>query len=290
MEENAAPVIQTNAVGTWKKYLPVFDVLLVYAAMITVPGLAGPSITKWQLDHYGGTPFNHVFLLILMPLAIVVLCRRSPLSMGLTFSDPKAQWRIGWRSALVLLCLATWPILALQALGIGYRTLPGAIVLTLIYIPVIHVLTRRLMAVPQPHTNASSGSPLLIVALVPVAALGAMTFAAPFSPRVSNILFTFFLIGLGEEVFWRGYIQSRLNDAFGRPHAFRGISWGPGLVITAVLFGVTHPIFGGIAQWPWALWTAAMGVALGLIREKANSVLPGAFAHGLFDLPIVFFF
>jgi len=129
----------------------------------------------------------------------------------------------------------------------------------------------------------------LILALVSVAALGAMTAVAPFSPRASNVLFTLFLIGLGEEVFWRGYIQSRLNDVFGRRYTFRGISWGPGLVITAVLFGVTHPIFGGIAQWPWALWTAAMGVAFGLIREKANSVLPGAFAHGIFDLPIVFF-
>jgi membrane protease YdiL (CAAX protease family) len=288
MEEHAGPEVQRNAGGTCMKYLPLVEALLVYVAMITVPGMAGRSITKWQLDYYGGTPFNHVFLLVLLPLAIVVLCRRSPLSVGLTFSDPKAQWRIGWRSALVFF-LAAWPVGALQAFGIGYRTLPGAIVLTLVNILAIHVLTRQLGSLPQPHTNAPSGNPLLILALVPVAALGAMTAVAPFSPRFSNVLFTLFLIGLGEEIFWRGYIQSRLNDVFGRPYAFRGISWGPGLVITAVLFGVTHPIFGGIAQWPWALWTAVMGVALGLIREKANSVLPGAFAHGLFDLPIVFF-
>jgi hypothetical protein len=190
---------------------------------------------------------------------------------------------------LVLFCLATWPIAALQAFGMGYRTLPGAMILMLLEIPVIYVLTRWLVAAPQPHTIAPSAKQVAIFALVPVAALGAMTAVVPVSPRLSNIFFLLFLIGLGEEVFFRGYVQGRLNDVFGRPYVFRGIPWGPGLVISAVLFGLIHPIGQGVTQWPWALWTAAMGITFGLIREKANSVLPSAFAHGLFDLPTAFF-
>lgn len=290
MEERAASIIEANPAGRWKKYAPAVEALLVYVLVMVVPHLAGLlPFWRWQIDYYQGCPFVHLFLLILLPLAIGVLCRRSPLSQGVTFSDVKAQWRIGWRGAFVLVGLAAWPIEVLQVFGMGYRTLAGAVVLMLIEVPVVLVLTRWLVAVPQPEITAPSGKQLLIFALAPVAALGAMTAVVPVSQKASNILFLFFLIGLGEELFYRGYIQGRLNEVFGRPYVFRGISWGPGLVITAVLFGLAHPIGQGLTQWPWALWTAAMGITLGLIREKANSMLPAAFAHGLFDVPIAFF-
>jgi len=289
MEEVAAPGLRPSVTGTREKCLAMLEILVVYAAVAATPFLFSASLGKWQLRHYHGTPFVHLFLFLLLPLALTGICRRSFLSLGLTFAGVNAQLWIGWRSALVLFYLATWPIGVLDALRIGYRTLPGAIVLALIEIPVILWVTHRLKALPQPETRAPSLRGIIIFALVPVTALGVMTAVAPFSQRVSNLVFLFFLIGLGEEVFFRGYIQGRLNEAFGRPYTFRGIAFGPGLIIIAALFGLIHPIGQGLTQWPWALWTFAIGITFGLIREKANSVLPAAFAHGLFDLPIAFF-
>ena len=97
-----------------------------------------------------------------------------------------------------------------------------------------------------------------------------------------------FFVGFGEEAIFRGYVQSRLNDAFGRPYQFFGIKYGWGLVIASALFGLTHVgittslITGQVnLQWAWGFWTFFGGLVFGLVREKSNSILASALLHGL---------
>ena len=47
--------------------------------------------------------------------------------------------------------------------------------------------------------------------------------------------------------------------------------------------------FGGFAELPLALFTTALGLIFGYLREKDGSVLAPAFLHGLADLPLAFF-
>ena len=42
-------------------------------------------------------------------------------------------------------------------------------------------------------------------------------------------------VGFGEENLYRGYMQSRLNEAFGRPYRFFGVPFGWGVFVTALL-------------------------------------------------------
>ena len=58
---------------------------------------------------------------------------------------------------------------------------------------------------------------------------------------------------IGEEVFFRGYVQSRLNGVFGKPWKLVGVEYGPGLLLAAMLFGFVHLLgpfdyFGGRAS------------------------------------------
>lgn len=101
---------------------------------------------------------------------------------------------------------------------------------------------------------------------------------------------------VGEELFFRGYIQSRLNGVFGRPWHISSIPVGAGLFLSAILFGFLHALntvdyFRGhfVFAWSWALATTATGTLLGMIREKTGSLIPGMIAHGLLDVWIVFF-
>lgn len=48
--------------------------------------------------------------------------------------------------------------------------------------------------------------------------------------------------GLGEEVFFRGYVQTRVNLAFGRPLCVAGCRFGVGIVISLLLFGLVHAL------------------------------------------------
>jgi membrane protease YdiL (CAAX protease family) len=106
--------------------------------------------------------------------------------------------------------------------------------------------------------------------------------------RLVSFLFYLMFLGPGEEFLFRGYIQSRLNVAFGRPFRFWGVSWGWGLVISSLLFGFMHilnpfnPFLGkfDLYIW-WGVWTVFGGLIFGYVREKAGSILPPALLHGL---------
>jgi membrane protease YdiL (CAAX protease family) len=70
--------------------------------------------------------------------------------------------------------------------------------------------------------------------------------------------------GTAEELFFRGFVQSRLVERWGR--------W-TGIAVTALAFGVHHldALQGGFA--------VAVGVYLGWLSDRAGSVRPAAVAH-----------
>src|SRR5205823_5646512 len=101
----------------------------------------------------------------------------------------------------------------------------------------------------------------------------------------------FFGAGFGEEIFFRGYIQSRLNQAFGRPFRLLGTQFGLGLLVSSALFGFIHALntvdyFGGRWDFAWWWWPPAFasGLFYGCLREKTGSVLAGGVHHGLVDV------
>jgi membrane protease YdiL (CAAX protease family) len=108
-------------------------------------------------------------------------------------------------------------------------------------------------------------------------------------PRLwlSTIVFQVLFAGFGEEVLYRGYFQSRLNDGFGRPFKVEGISFGVGLIAISLLFGLGHllnpfnPFLGhnGL-DWFAGLIALQTGLFYGLVREKTGSILAPAIIHG----------
>ena len=72
------------------------------------------------------------------------------------------------------------------------------------------------------------------------------------------------LAGSAEEVFFRGYMQTRLRER-----------WTPALavVVTGAAFGLLH------FEWVHAALALALGLWLGVITERAGSALPAIAAH-----------
>ena len=112
-------------------------------------------------------------------------------------------------------------------------------------------------------------------------------FNRPWDVTLIAFLGSVIVAGPGEEIIFRGYIQSRLNAVFGRPFCLGGMQFGWGWPITAFLFGIVH-IFNGFdpihghydLQWTWGLGGFISGLMLGYLREKTGSVLSGAIFHG----------
>ncbi len=103
-------------------------------------------------------------------------------------------------------------------------------------------------------------------------------------------LYFLFMVGFGEEIKYRGYFQSRINEEFGRPWQVFGIPFGPGLIVVSILFGLSHigqfgvfnPFLGQYTINPWMGVQAFLGsLFFGLIREKAESLIASGIAHGV---------
>lgn len=107
---------------------------------------------------------------------------------------------------------------------------------------------------------------------------------------VSTIVWQFVLSGFGEEFAFRGYIQSRLNQAFGRTMRLLGIQFGAGLIVSSLLFGLLH-VFNtfdpaiGFASLGWGalIGNVLAGLFFGFIREKTGTLLAPSIAHGFPD-------
>jgi len=79
---------------------------------------------------------------------------------------------------------------------------------------------------------------------------------------------------LGEEVFFRGFLLTLLAQSLGP---------GPGLLLAALVFALSHPIPDRRA-WLYPLYVFLAGLLFGLAYLATGSLVPGILAHFLYNL------
>jgi len=91
------------------------------------------------------------------------------------------------------------------------------------------------------------------------------------------VLYQLICVGYAEEYFYRGYMQTRLNDVF-RPDRFRlfGASFGWSLPVVAVLFTLGHALVEPRLWQPFILFPALI---FGWLRARTGNVLAGTLFH-----------
>lgn len=239
-------------------------------------------------------------MLFLIPIGIIWITHRDWAAYGFTLHDWREGLDIGMMGYLIRM-ISGFGIGIVMYIGLSYRSLPGALILlglALVEIALLLVILRRRDdRESRAMSNLAIMIGLLLLPIVIGAIMGRLSVAV-----VSMVVWQFIFSGFGEETYFRGYIQSRVNQEFGRPWQMQGISFGPGLLVAALLFGLAHvinnfnPLIGDYRLWwGWGLWTFAGGIFFGLIREKSGSLVAPGIAHGLLDavaesLAIVFGF
>ncbi len=272
------------------KILAVLEILLVYAAMqALVVGLRG--VMRAEIQSLGWSYLGSLFFAG-VPAAVIWLTRRRWADYGVTLKNWPVNLEIGMRAYLVAFIPIVLGLGGSVLLRSDYKSLRGGLLIAFTEIIAIAVMLWTLRRMPQPEKATTQARTNLIVIglllLFPIALAWAMNKLTLII--VSTIVWQFVCSGFGEEFVWRGYVQSRLNQAFGRPWMFFGVPCGPGLIIASLLFGLLHafntfdPAAGQYQlAWGWALWTCFSGLFFGLIREKTGSLLACGIAHGLPD-------
>jgi uncharacterized protein len=232
--------------------------------------------------------------MVLFTVVVLLLCGRSFEQYGLT-------WK-GWRYSLNIGLV--WGVLFVVAAGLvirfsgihfdplhppELRTAFVAAAGELLNILLLLWFLRRERSILRRLPPVVSL--FLLIGLLAIPLVVAFHFNRPILHILLMVFWNFFGAGFGEEIFFRGYIQSRVNQAFGRPFRFLGVDFGWGLIVSSALFGFIHVLntvdyFGGRFDFAWAWWLPnfAAGLIFGLLREKTRSILAGGIIHGLADV------
>jgi hypothetical protein len=126
---------------------------------------------------------------------------------------------------------------------------------------------------------------LLVLPLLVGAAFGRPTLGL-----FSTVLWQLAFGGFGEELFYRGYIQSTVNEEYGRTWSIEGVAYGPGLLVSSALYGLDRalntfkPLQGVFSvSWSWGFYAFSVGVFYGFIREHTGDIVGSGVANGLID-------
>jgi membrane protease YdiL (CAAX protease family) len=234
-------------------------------------------------------------IFIALSLIIMALTRRPWHEYGLTLKDWPLSLDIGL-TGYVARFVPVGVVFAVVLLGQSYRSwLGGAIV----FVAEIAGIWLLLTLLARQEANDPSGrqrrsktrNNLILLGgllLFPIV-LGGLLNRSPLTVA-STVCWQLIISGFGEEIRYRGYYQSRVNQEFGKPYRIAGICFGPGLIVSSILFGLIHatqtfnPLMGQFDfAWPWGLFTLGGGFFFGLLREKTNDVVACSIAHGGLD-------
>jgi membrane protease YdiL (CAAX protease family) len=254
----------------------VIEVVIVFSLTLFLVALAGLSPFGEWVRQVSKRAFFEYAVMIAIPLIILVVTRRDLASYGISLRNFRYHLDIGL-TAFVPVAFASIPFMFVDE-----TRWDGALILAGVEIAVLFALGWMLKRKP---TRNESG---IVVGAILLTTYSSITQKATVGNGISALLFYVFFLGLGEELLFRGYIQSRLNEAFGRPFQFFGVHWGWGVVITSVLFGLMHILNIGtlvtgdwqLTPW-WGLWTFFAGFIGGFVREKTGSIVAPTLLHGL---------
>lgn len=92
----------------------------------------------------------------------------------------------------------------------------------------------------------------------------------------------FLVVGLSEEFFYRGFLQTRLREVFPDGKVMFGVCFGGAFWLTQALFAVGH-----LAEFhPWRLAVFFPAILFGILRERTGRLPAGIAFHALCNLAI----
>jgi membrane protease YdiL (CAAX protease family) len=223
------------------KLSAILEIALVYAVIRLLAGvLRSTSITGWEMERLGWS-FTGMLVFVGIPALFLLLTHRDWAEYGVNLVDWQFNLDLGIKAYLVRIIPVAFLLGTTLWLNLNYRTLPGGAliavgeVLGLVIMLVILERSRQEKALRSARNNLIVTGLLLLFPILLAAVMGKLSLLV-----ISTVLWQFVFSGFGEEFVWRGYVQTRLNQAFGRPFHLMGIRFGAGLIITSILFGFFH--------------------------------------------------
>lgn len=270
-----------------KRFTAVLEVTVVTA-------ITWAAYKAMKLVEPGGFNYSPGLAMLLAASILSMLHWREFASYGIVSAKWRSGLNLGVAFTLIMLLggaveLALFPSDLLAPTNKPlYVALRSAAFRVPFYLAILLLLLRVPWRKPLERVTLAFALSILAALLIAAPAFAVCRGAPPSNVACLAVSLVFFT-GLGEEVFFRGYVQSRLNGVFGRPWRFLGAPLGPGLFISSLLFGLIHvfnptkPYEGHWeVSWLWGAGASFIGGPLyGYLRELTGSIWTGTVIHAL---------
>jgi len=242
------------------------------------------NLVRWENQLLGGSYFTGA-LMVALGLFMIIFRRYEFNEMGITTMNWRTSINYGTRG-WVFFIIPQYLLSFILAWGVSYKEsielaglLGGIIVIS------AFIMARRNEA--KPVTN----SRLLVIGVVLLSPLVLRLIYEDFSlGLMKEFIWNILVGGFAEEFFYRGYIQSSINHEYNRDWKLGKISFGPGLLVSSLLFGLSRglrtikPWRGAYpVSWSWTLFAFTVGFFYGLIRESSGDIIGSGTANSLID-------
>ena len=268
----------------------IIEVLAVFSVLhlitISLPGVSG--LVRWEQRVLGWSYFTG-FLMVLLPILAMILQKREFKLYGLTLRRWETSLDVGLKGYLYL--VAPQILLTLLSTeGAAYRHMDGSLVLSVSMFVTLFLLLRRLTGKKYKPFSSTRVRLLVAAVLLAIPMLVGAVYGRLTLKVFSTILWQLVFGGFGEELFYRGYVQSAVNEEYGRPWSVEGVAFGPGLLVSSALYGLDRALntvrpWQGVysVSWSWGLFAFSVGVFYGFLREHTSDVVGSGVANGLVD-------
>lgn len=234
-----------------------------------------PALTSWQNVHLGAPFVSALAAHAGLSVLALLLFRPDAAGTGLNARQPARWLEIACMALAVVGTVGGGTFAALSALAwpptgpIGAASLTAAYLLCLPLLALVLRRTRTIEAPPHPATPALIIGLLLLCLPVGWALMHLSVIAA-------QALYVVIVVGLGEELFYRGILAERLD------HVRPGWGWA----LQAPLFGIAHVVLAPdpVSALGIGLWATAAGLCFGWLRMRSGTILAPAIVHGLTDV------
>lgn len=258
----------------------------IFAVMVAVAWAVRslPQAGEWQARTFGAPVLTALAAHLVVALLAIVVLRLDPARLGVVGHQPRRWAEVSCVSLGVVGTIGGAGFAVASALPGGILGLAGSAVLVIAYAVAIPALAWALRSTRVVDAATGPGALRGVVAVLLGAGVVAWL-ATPSAPLVARTAYLLVVVGLGEELFYRGLLQGRLDTGLGRPWQVLGVRLGWGWPIQAALFGLAHVLMAPepSAALGWGVWTAVAGLAFGWLRARAGTILAPALVHGIVD-------
>ncbi|MFH0850756.1 MAG: CPBP family glutamic-type intramembrane protease [Candidatus Bathyarchaeota archaeon] len=263
----------------------VVEAVAVFAAVAALqylaPGVA--QLARWETRVLGESFFLGL-LTAAVPLMALVASKGSLEEYGLAVADWRASLSRGLTGYLYLL-LPNLVLFLMTVTLAGVTYLPVSLFVSGVTLLAMFLVLGHMSLGGSPKTRRDLAliAILLGAPLIFSAVLGSLTIRL-----ASAVVWELIFGGVAEEVLYRGYVQSRVNEEYGRPWSFMGVGFGPGLLVSSGLYGLAGAM-SGFRPWrdlyalslPVGVHGLALGLFLGFLREATGDIGASSVANGL---------